>query len=177
MMEKEIKRKFVEVLKAKSTSIDVRDNANQVRAYLDEAGKWIYFLLVPDGDKKWYQLQFWIDTPATNRGELQKRLLEFVQRNSRQYELISYYSALGCRLRVRTDTSNINEDVKSFFDVITKNVLKNNMEQSGKPIDINGSIVAEEPLSLPIQCALKDVAAMLNAGAEPSEKQNYKKTD
>ena len=88
----------------------------QLRAYL-EAKKQVYYLVEKEGDS--WKLEFWIDSYATNRIDLQAELQNIVAGNARYFDFLSYYNARGCRGRLQIrGKSDLEADIKSMRDLL-----------------------------------------------------------
>lgn len=100
-------------------------DCDQARVFVDGDRKQVYFLLAPEDNGSLYRLEFWIDTYADNRGQLQTKLRDLVKAHMRTHELLSYYSALGCRLRTRiTSKEDLGKDLKDLRGFVERLIGK-----------------------------------------------------
>lgn len=125
----------------KNENVEWWGGTNQLRAYLD-AKKQVYYLVEKEGDS--WKLEFWIDSYAVNRMELQSELEKVVAKNVRHYYFLSYYNARGCRGRLRICGA---EDLRN--DIPSMRKMLENLEQS-----VNSSV------------SIKDEVAQADVGLE-----------
>ena len=127
---KQIYDVFVKAFK----EVDWWGGTNQLRAYLDHK-KQVYYLVEKEGDA--WKLEFWIDSYAVDRMNLQAELEKIVAANARNFDFLRYYNARGCRGRLQArsaddlacDIASMQELLK---DIVSKaSVLKAVNEREG----------------------------------------------
>ena len=83
--------------------VDWWGDTNQIRAYLDPK-KQVYYLVEKEGDA--WKLEFWIDSYAVDRMNLQAELEKVVAANARNFYFLRYYNARGCRGRLQARSAD-----------------------------------------------------------------------
>ena len=98
---------------------------NYVSVYFDQE-KQVYILLIKNDGDKYYRLEFWINSYALKRDELQKKLEDIsnIPAIERRYWLKIYYNARGLigRNPITTEEELIND--LEFLLECTKNILE-----------------------------------------------------
>lgn len=91
----------------------------QARVYLDK-NKQIYYLLSKGDVAGSWSLQFWVDSYATDRFRLQERLIAIVSVHPREYDLLSYYNARGCRRGTRiVSVEDLKDDLTHLRELLS----------------------------------------------------------
>lgn len=102
--------------------VDWWGDTNQLRACLDSK-KQVYYLVEKEGDA--WKLEFWIDSYAVDRMNLQAELEKVVAANARNFYFLRYYNARGCRGRLQARSADdLACDIASMQELLKDIVSK-----------------------------------------------------
>ena len=109
-------KEIYEAFKKAFENVEWRGGTNQLRAYLDPK-KQVYYLVEKEGDA--WKLEFWIDSYAVDRMNLQAELEKIVAANARNFDFLRYYNARGCRGRLQIRRADdLADDIKSMRKIL-----------------------------------------------------------
>lgn len=107
---------YDEFLLAFDKNVEWWGETNQLRAYLD-VKKQVYYLVEKEGDS--WKLEFWIDSYATDRINLQDCLQKAVVEHARYLHFLWHYNARGCRCRLQIrGVNDLVDDIKRLRGIL-----------------------------------------------------------
>ena len=141
----------------------VNDN-NYISVYFDQE-KQVYILLIKNNSDKYFRLEFWINSYALKRDELQKKLEDIsnIPAIERRYWLKIYYNARGLigRNPITTEEELIND--LDFMLEHTKNILDecHHLEEVKTSLD-EKTTLDESVKSLNIKLQIRNLSYLLD---------------